>query len=127
MRLVVDVKLCDGVPTVDRAFQTFGENVGQVDGELVSTKLQSSFRAMLAKATEVSQLRGEVADLTSKLQQSDRERADLNDQLTAIKAKLLKSNEKAAREAALSMEVRLKKEIELLKKDATTGPTTKYL
>ncbi|KAL3699622.1 hypothetical protein R1sor_017644 [Riccia sorocarpa] len=49
--------------------------MGRVVGDLVSKKLLSSFGPMLAKATEVGQLKGQLADLTAWLQQSDRERA----------------------------------------------------
>ncbi|KAL3689917.1 hypothetical protein R1sor_016226 [Riccia sorocarpa] len=108
--------IADGKRTVEPIFDDFGTKLGVIFGELASRKLEEAFWPMLADSKATEALKDQLADKCAKMQEAERQRADLNDQLTALKASLLRNNEKAAKQ--------LQTELDQVRKRVAEGQTT---
>ncbi|KAL3689553.1 hypothetical protein R1sor_015862 [Riccia sorocarpa] len=108
--------IADGKRTVEPIFDDFGTKLGVIFGELASRKLEEAFWPMLVDSKATDALKDQLADKCAKLQEAERQRADLNDQITALKASLLRNNEKAA--------IQLQTELDQVRKRVVEGETT---
>ncbi|KAL3676716.1 hypothetical protein R1sor_026664 [Riccia sorocarpa] len=108
--------IADGKRTVEPIFDDFGTKLGVIFGELASRKLEEAFWPMLADSKATEALKDQLADKCAKMQEAERQRADLNDQLTALKASLLRNNEKAAKQ--------LQTELDQVRTRVAEGETT---
>ncbi|KAL3700881.1 hypothetical protein R1sor_018903 [Riccia sorocarpa] len=93
-------------------------------GDLISHRLEKSFGPLMAEANAGQALKAEVAELTQKLDVAERSRLGLNNQISALKGKILEQNGKPVDEAARSTRLQVQKELDHLKQESPIAKTT---
>ncbi|KAL3692987.1 hypothetical protein R1sor_006638 [Riccia sorocarpa] len=83
-------------------FHDFGQKMGPVLADVLSKNLQASFGPLLVDAKAGQSLKKQLAELTTKLEESERGRTGLIGQVEALKRDLITCKEKAASELAAS-------------------------
>ncbi|KAL3685954.1 hypothetical protein R1sor_003976 [Riccia sorocarpa] len=108
----------------DSIFRDFGVKISSALGDLVSHRLEKSFRPLLADANASEALKTEVTELKGKLEVAEKSRLDLNGQVAALKAEILQLNAKVADEATRSIRLQLQKELNKVKQDSVAANST---
>ncbi|KAL3687744.1 hypothetical protein R1sor_014053 [Riccia sorocarpa] len=116
--------------SADPIFRDFGKNLGIAIGKIASKKLEAAFLPLLVNAKASDAFKQQLADVSMKKQEAERQRSDLNHQVTALKAELAsKSNQVTALKAELATRdqkagIQLQRELDQAKKRAADAQTS---
>ncbi|KAL3676288.1 hypothetical protein R1sor_026236 [Riccia sorocarpa] len=108
----------------DPIFHDFGQKMGPVLAEVMSKRLQASFGPLLLEAKAGESLKQQLAQINTKLAESEGSRSKLNAQVEALKAELLQCKQKVASEAAVAAGQALQRELHQVKHDAANSKTS---
>ncbi|KAL3695384.1 hypothetical protein R1sor_009460 [Riccia sorocarpa] len=113
-----------GCVLLDPIFSDFAKKMGPMLVDVVSTRLQGTFGPLLVDANAGQSLKKQLAELTTKLEESQRGRTGLIGQVEALKADLITCKEKATSELAASNGLRTQKELQYMKQESANAKTS---
>ncbi|KAL3678932.1 hypothetical protein R1sor_021888 [Riccia sorocarpa] len=105
-------------------FHDFGQKMGPVLADVLSKNLQASFGPLLVDAKAGQSLKKQLAELTTKLEESERGRTGLIGQVEALKRDLITCKEKATSELAASNGLRTQKELQQMKQESANAKSS---